>query len=358
MEGGGSSPLTPIYFFILKIFYKHSEIFFIILILFLFIVDLFCGPVFISFKDIVKFITFKLSQNTEQYQILYNIRLPRAINAIAAGMSLSIAGVLMQTFFRNPLADPYVLGISSGSALMIALYTMFFYSFSCFSDVVYNISTSFIAGIGAILYMFIILSISYRIKNELSLLIVGILLATLTNSIISIIQYTALSDKLKSFIIWNLSSLNGASLMQGILLLLFSLTILLAIYKNSTSFDIWLLGNEQAQTTGLNVNLFKILILLITSILIGLATSFYGPISFIGLIIPHLSRLIFKQNIHKILLLSSSFLGCIFMLITDIISQLYIIFTKSSALPLNSIISLLALPILVSIIIKRKELWI
>ncbi|MCX7955206.1 MAG: iron ABC transporter permease [Bacteroidales bacterium] len=343
--------------FILSFFYKYSTFFFVALILLLSIIDLLCGQVVITFKELFEFMIFKLTPNSEQYQILYNIRLPRVINAISAGLCLSIAGVLMQTFFRNPLADPYVLGISSGSALMMAIYTMLFYSISYFYDYLYNLSVPFIAGFGAVVYMFFILLVSYRIKNEVSLLIVGILLATLTNSIIAIIQSTALSDKLRSFIIWNFSSLSAATLSQGLFLLLLSLVVLFVLYKNSTSLDIWLLGTEQAQLTGLNIKSFRIFILFITSILIGLSTSFYGPISFIGLIIPHLSRLIFKQNIHKILLISSALLGCIFMLVADILSQLFIIFTKSQSLPLNSIISLLALPILVSIILKRKELW-
>jgi iron complex transport system permease protein len=211
--------------------------------------------------------------------------------------------------------------------------------------------------IGAGLFMYIIFFLSLRMNNTLSVLISGILLGAAANAIITLFQYSSNDIQLKSFIFWNMGSISNSSSMSGIILILIAVSTLILLTVKSKSLDIWLLGEEHAQSLGLNIKSFTFLIFLTTAILTGLSTAYFGPIAFIGIIAPHIARLIFKTNIHLLLLLTTALTGITMMLIADIILQSYATLFQSSMLPLNTIISLLSIPILAYLFIKKKEIW-
>ncbi len=336
--------------------YKISLLAGIIVVLML--LDLYAGTTSVSFNKIIRFLSCRLIPQQADYLILSTIRLPRMLSAVAAGLCLSMSGLLMQSFFRNPLAGPYVLGISSGASLGAAFFIMGFSALHV--TLPSSILHSGIAGfsiLGAAFFMYVIFILSLRMNNSLSVLISGILLGTAANAIITLFQYTSNDIQLRSFIFWNMGSISNASTITGIVLILTSVVLLIFLTYRSKSFDVWLLGEEHAQSLGLNINVFTFMVFLITAILTGLSTAYFGPIAFIGLIAPHIARLIFKTNIHQWLFLTTSMIGIILMLLSDILLQGYASLFQSSMLPLNTVISLLSLPIWAYLFIKKKELW-
>lgn len=287
----------------------------------------------------------EINKNTTEGIIFKELHLPRTIMVLIAGSSLSIAGLLMQTYFNNPLAGPSILGISSGSNLFVAISLM---SSGIFSS---NFSVISSAILGAIIFSLIILGFSLKVKSTTSLLIVGVMLSAFTSSIVQLIQSESTLEALRSFTIWSFGSVQQVQLNQIPLILSFYLLGLVSLFFLTKPLNLLVIGEKQAQFLGLNPKKTRWILIIITSIFTGLVTAFCGPISFVGLAVPNLVKLLFKTTDHRKLIVGSILTGSLFLLICDLITYA---FEEKVSLPLNSITSLFGAPIIIWIILRKK----
>lgn len=321
----------------------------LLLILFSF-ADILIGSVHIPLKEFFNYFTG--GELKEQYKtIITEFRIPKMITAVLAGFALSVAGLQMQTIFRNPLAGPYVLGISSGAGLGVAL--LLLSPISVFIGSAAGISwlTSIFAWLGAGMVLLIIFSVSIRVKDVMTILIIGVLFGSAVSAVVSVLQYFGDQAQLKTFVIWTMGSLSGVTNEQLVVLLPSVLAGLIISMFSVRVLNILLIGESYAKTSGLNLLFARIIIFASTSLLAGTITAFCGPIGFIGIIVPHLARMLFKTANHKILIPASAVIGAILILISDIISQLP---GYSGTLPINSVTAILGIPIVIRIILKTK----
>jgi iron complex transport system permease protein len=327
-------------------------LFLFILILVLLVLDIFLGSVSIKPAEVIKALFTQTGSNFET--IILKFRLPKALTALVVGVALSLSGLQMQTIFRNPMAGPDVLGISSGASLGVAFVILGFSS---------NLSADNISGLGnwilvaaswagAGAVMFLIMIISARVKEIMTILILGIMLSAGISAIVTILQYFSSESMLKAYVIWTMGSLGNLtesqlkvlliSVSAGIILCLFSIKMLNAL----------LIGENYAGSIGLNIRLARFMIFTCTSILAGSVTAFCGPIGFVGIAVPHITRIIFKTSDHRILVPGTILAGGSMMLLSDIISQLP---GSESVLPLNSVTSLIGIPIVIWIILRNRK---
>jgi iron complex transport system permease protein len=327
----------------------------IAVLLAVFFADLLIGSVKIPFSDIVNLLSGGQSSSGEYDIILFSIRIPRALTALFAGMALSVSGLQMQTVFRNPLAGPYVLGISAGASLGVAVVVLgfsgMFAGFSINALGSWGIAVS--AWIGAGMVLFLILLVSVRVRDIMTILILGILFGSATTAFVSILQYFSSESMLKSFVIWTLGSLGGVSVSHLSVLIPSVFAGLLLAILSSKQLNALLLGENYARSLGMNIPLSRFLIFLSTAILSGTVTAFCGPIGFIGIAVPHISKLLIKNADHRQLTPATMLLGGIFLIISDIISQLP---GYDSTLPINSVTALLGIPVVIWIVIRNQRI--
>ncbi len=313
------------------------------------------GQVAIPFREVIKsLLGSTASKDTWEY-IIFNFRLPKAITAILVGVGLSTAGLLMQTLFRNPLAGPYVLGLSSGSSLGVAFVILGSGVLPAFlSEIILSSYGIILAScLGSFLVMLLVLLVSQRIRDTATLLIVGLMFSSFTGAIVSVLTYFSSADQLQRFTFWSMGSLGNLS-WQNLLILTTTILIGLALSLFSIkSLDALLLGENYAKSMGLNLKKSRYTIVFATSILAGSITAFIGPIAFVGLAVPHLSKLLFQTSNHKILFWSTIVIGGILMLFCDTISQLP---GLDFTLPINAITSIIGAPIVVWLLIRKKNL--
>lgn len=326
----------------------------IVFLIVLFFADIFLGSVNIPVWDVIKIIFTGHHDNPEYSTIILQFRFPKAITALLAGFALSVSGLQMQTIFKNPLAGPYVLGISSGASLGVAILVLGVSSAGIFSQM--GIMSSWVialsAWIGSGLILILILAVSSRVKDIMTILILGMMFGSATSALVGILQYFSNETMLKAFIIWTMGSLGGVSIKQLYVLIPGVLVGLMIAFISVKMLNALLLGENYAKSMGLNIKLSRFLIFLSTSLLAGTITAFCGPIGFIGIAVPHLARMIFKTANHAILLPASLVIGGIVLLLSDIISQLP---GKESSLPINSITALVGIPIIIWIIIRKQK---
>lgn len=313
----------------------------------LFLADLAWGSIHISLRDILAIFTGNATDSINS-EILLNFRLPKAITAILAGASLSVAGLMMQTLFRNPLADPFILGVSSGASLGVALITM---ASASLPLMLVNSGWAMIlaAVIGAAFVLLLVVGVSFRIQNAVSLLIVGIMFGTIAGSIVSVLQNFSNPDAIKLFVMWTFGSLSAVTWTYMQVLLPVALIGLGMAFFLQKRLDGLLLGENYARGLGISIIQTRFLIVIATGLLAGGITAFTGPIAFVGVAIPHIARGIFRTSTHKILLPATLLCGASLLLICDIISQV-----PTYTLPINTISSLFGAPIILWIILKRK----
>lgn len=329
--------------------------FLFVLLVILFVSDLFFGSVHIPVKNIFHILVQHDSVKEEWKLIILNFRLPKVITAVLAGAALGASGLQMQTMFRNPLAGPYVLGISAGASLGVAIVIM---GFSAIWGIqiegpLSNWIIVLAAWLGAGLILLLIFLVSLRINDIMTILILGIMFGSVSTAIVSILQYFSNESLLKSFLIWSMGSLSnvsGAHLMVLIPSVLLGLFIGLLTIK---MLNLMLLGENYARSMGLNINMARFLIFLSTSILAGSITAFCGPIGFIGIAVPHVSRMLFKTSDQRILMIASILTGSVTMILSDLISQLP---GNGVVLPINTITSLLGIPVVLWIIFKNQHI--
>lgn len=320
----------------------------------LFILDIFIGSLVIPFQTILHTLTGTGTVSPELRSIILDFRVPKALAAVMAGMALSISGLQMQTIFRNPLAGPYVLGISAGASLGVAILVLGFSS--VFSLGFFTVSGSWalviVAWLGSAMVLFLILAVSIRIKDILTILILGMLFGSAASAIVNILQYFSNESVLKSFVIWTMGSLGSVTSSQLQVLIPSVIVGLILSFFSIKSLDVMLLGEQYAKSMGLRVRNARFLIFTSTSILAGSITAFCGPIGFIGIAVPHVGRLLFRTARHKILIPSSLLIGSIVMLFSDIISQMP---GYESILPINSVTALVGIPVIIWIILKNRK---
>ena len=319
------------------------------------IMDLISGQVSIPLREVFKILTGQEAAKSTWEYIILNFRLPKAITAILVGMGLSISGLLMQTLFRNPLAGPYVLGLSSGSSLGVAFVILgagFLPSFLN-AAILSNYGIVLASCLGSFLVVLAILIVAQRLRNTMSILIVGLMFGSFAGAIVNVLSYFSTAEQLQKFTFWSMGNLGNLS-WNSLLILGISVGFgLLLGLLSIKSLDALLLGENYAKSVGLNFKKARFIIIISTSILAGSITAFAGPIAFVGLAVPHIAKLLFQTSSHKILFFSTMLLGGILMLICDIISQLPFL---SMTLPINAITSIFGAPVVIWLLIGKKNI--
>lgn len=322
-------------------------------LLFFFLLNISFGSIRIPFKDVISIlIGGESSRETWQYIILH-YRLPKAIVCILVGIALSVSGLLMQTLFRNPMAESYVLGISSGAGLGVAF---LFLGSSFLPTTILNMFTSkygvaFVAILGSFLLLFLILAVSVKVKNTVTILIVGLMFGSFSNAIISVLTYWSTAEELKRFTFWSMGSIGNVGYDT---IRIFSLIVLMGLGGSLLlvrTLDALLLGDNYAQSMGVNIKRARNKIIIVTALLAGVSTAFVGPIAFIGLAVPHITRLLLKVSTHRTLIIWSSFIGATLMLCCDLLTQIN---GEAYLLPINAITSIFGAPIVIWLLLRNR----
>lgn len=315
-----------------------------------FILDVWLGSVRIPVKGVLTILTGGISENDAWDKIVLLFRLPKAATAIMAGGALAVSGLMMQSFFRNPLAGPFVLGVSSGASLGVAIFVMAGFSGALLIN---SIGIVVAASIGAGLAFSFVLLASIRIKDSATLLIIGLMVGSITGAVVGTLQYFSSAKQLQAFTIWTFGSLSNVGITDLPLFLGFTSAGLVISYLLFKPLNAILLGEEYAQSLGVNVSKLRNGILLSTGLLAGVVTAYCGPIAFVGIAVPHLTRGLFPTSDHKKLIPSVFLMGSLVLLICDIIAQLP---GSQYVLPINVVTSILGAPVVIWIILKRRNL--
>lgn len=338
------------------LFLKKQKILFTLLLLamvFLFLVNISLGSVSISLKEVVKGI-FGQEMTKESWEIiLWNFRFPKAITAILVGIGLSMSGLLMQTLFRNPLAGPYVLGLSSGASLGVAfvilgtgLLPTYIASFFLSS---YGLVVA--SSLGAFLVLLAVLLVSRKLKDTMAILIVGLMFGSFTSAIVSVLSYFTTAEKLQKFTFWSMGSISNLTWQEISILSLLTFIGIAISFTVIKPLNALLLGEKYAQSIGINYKKTRFSIIVATSILAGSITAFAGPIAFIGLAVPHMAKLLFQTSNHLVLFWSTLLLGAIVMLVCDTIAQVP---GNDITLPINAVTSVIGAPIVIWLLVRKK----
>lgn len=326
-------------------------------LLLLLLLNISLGSVAIPIKDVFNSLTGGNSSKETWDYIIINYRLPKAIAAVLVGMALSISGLLMQTLFRNPLAGPDVLGLSSGASLGVATIVLgaAFLPASLSSVLLSSYGIVLASSLGSFLVLLAVLTVSQRLRDTMAILIIGLMFASLTNAIVGSLTYFSTAEQLQKFTFWSMGNLGNLS-WSSIEVLSFCVAIgLLLSLASIKSLNALLLGENYARSLGMNYKRTRLIIIMATSILAGSSTAYAGPIAFIGLAVPHIAKLVFQTSNHTVLFWSTMLLGAIIMLICDSISQLP---GSDLTLPINAVTSIFGAPIVIWLLIRKRKLLI
>jgi iron complex transport system permease protein len=334
----------------LKTNYTYTFIILSVILAVCFFINISLGSVYIPLKNILE----SLLGNSDNI-IITQYRLPKAITAILVGSGLGISGLLMQTLFRNPLAGPFVLGITSGSSLGVALVILGSGLFGGLfaTALISKWSIVIAASLGSFLVLLAVLAVSNKVRDTMAILIIGLMFGSITAAVVSVLSYFSSAEQLQQYIFWGFGSLSNLSwheLTIFLLIYLVGLTLSIASIKSLNSL---LLGENYAKSLGLNLKQSRFIIILSTSLIAGTITAFSGPIAFIGLAIPHLTKQIFKTSNHKILLPAVLLFGAIIMLICDSISQIP---GSDYTLPINAITALVGAPVVIWLLVRQRKM--
>lgn len=316
----------------------------------LFVADIALGSVDIPLRAVVASLTGG-EVDASLRSIVLDIRLIKAIMALLAGAALSASGLQMQTLFRNPLAGPYVLGVSAGASFGVALFLLGAPLLGIASHpAVQTIGTAGAAWAGAAAVLFLVMSLARRIKDIMVILILGMMLSSAIGAAVEILQYMSNEAALKSFVVWTMGSLGDVTYAQ---LAIVAPVIIAGIVLAITAIkpmNMLLLGENYARTMGLDIRRTRLTIFLSTTLLAGTITAFCGPIGFVGLAVPHLARMLFRSADHRTLVPASLLIGIAMMLACDIVA-------KSLTLPINTVTALMGIPIVVYIVTRNRSLF-
>ena len=327
-----------------------------VILLMFFLMNISLGSVNIPLNNIIDILIGKSIEKDAWANIILQFRLPKAMTAILVGAGLSVSGLLMQTLFRNPLAGPFVLGITSGASLGVALLVL---ATATFGGIFTFIGTSgnwmmvLAASFGAGLVLMLVLVAATRVKNSMTLLIIGLMFGSATGAIVSILQFFSSKEQIQSYLIWTFGSVGGLTWREINIFLPIICIGLVAAFLLKKPLNALLLGEDYAQSMGVKIKSVRFMVIVVTSILAGTITAFCGPIAFIGITVPHLCRMIFSTSNHNTLIIASILIGSIIMLFCDIVAQLP---GSQFVLPINAVTSLLGAPMVVWIILRKKNI--
>ena len=331
---------------------------FLVLILALvcsFLLNISLGSVGIPLSETLSSVFGDSIQNSSWDYIIWNYRIPKALTAILAGSALALSGLLMQTLFRNPLAGPFVLGISSGASLGAALLIMGsglftgLFSFTLLNDVALAVA----ASLGSFLVLLAVVVVASRVKDTMALLIIGLMFGSVTGAIVSVLSYFTKAEKLQQFVYWSFGSVGNLSWPQLTLLLGIVLVGIILSILSIKSLNTLLLGENYAQSLGIHLKKSRYLIIIATGLLAGSVTALAGPIAFVGLAVPHLTRQIFHTTDHRILVPAVLVYGAILLLLCDTIAQLP---QSENVLPINAITSIFGAPVVIWLLLRKKRM--
>ncbi len=335
--------------------YRNTFIILLITLVIIWFLNISLGSVYIPIKQIFLSILDGEVAKESWKTIVLNYRLPKAITAIIVGSGLSISGLLMQTLFRNPLAGPFVLGISSGASLGVAVLILgaSFLGANLTAYAFTSWGLAIAASIGAFLVLSAVMLAAIKVRNTMSILIIGLMFGSLTAAVISVLAYFSTASQLQQYLFWSFGSLGNLSWKEIIALSIIFLIGILAVIFIIKPLNSLLLGENYAKSMGVNVKRTRNLTLMSTSLLTGVITALSGPIAFIGLAVPHLTKLLFNTSNHKILLPAVAISGAIIMLICDSIAQLP---NSEYTLPINAITSLFGAPIIIWLLVRKRKI--
>jgi iron complex transport system permease protein len=320
----------------------------------LFLLNISFGSVNIPVEDVLKSLTGGEASKTTWEYIIINYRLPKAITAILVGMGLSISGLLMQTLFRNPLAGPYVLGLSSGASLGVAFIILgaglLPAAISGFFLSSYGIMLA--STLGSLVVMLAVLLVAQRLRDTMAILIVGLMFGSFTSAIVGVLTYFSTAEQLQKFTFWSLGSLGNLSWENIIILSTACIIGLLLSASSIKPLNALLLGERYAASMGINFNRTRLIIIIATSILAGSITAFAGPVAFVGLAVPHMAKLVFRTSSHLILFWATLLVGAIILLLCDTLTQLP---GNSYTLPINAVTSIIGSPMVIWLLLRKRK---
>ncbi len=335
--------------------YRGPFILLTLLLVIVFLINVSLGSVSIPFGEVIAGL-FGGGASKESWQyILIDYRLPKAITAIVAGGGLAVSGLLMQTLFRNPLAGPFVLGLSSGASLGVAILILGAGTIGGFAGGLLLSEWSLViaSALGSFLVMLAVLSVTFKIKDTMAILIIGLMFGSVTAAVVAVLSYFSNAEQLQQYIFWSFGSLGNQS-WNGVLILTVCCAIgVLLSFFSSKSLNALLLGENYAKSMGLHIKRTTFIIIIATSILAGSITAFAGPIAFVGLAVPHLTRQFFTTSNHSILLPAVIIFGSLLLLICDTIAQLPF---SEYTLPINAVTSLIGAPVVIWLLVRKRKL--
>ena len=335
--------------------YRFSFLLMLLALLCAWLLNVSSGSVNIPFADMLSTLFGETPEIVSWEYIIWDYRIPKAFTAILVGAGLSLSGLLMQTLFRNPLAGPFVLGISSGASLGAALLLMGITLLTGYGAFTFlgDVSLAIAASIGSFLVLLIVMIVAQRVKDTMALLIIGLMFGSITSAIVSVLAYFSTAENLQRFIFWSFGSVGNLSVNQLLLLGgIVALGVLLRIISIK-SLNAFLLGENYAQSLGVSLKKSRLTIIVATGLLAGGITAFAGPIAFVGLAVPHLTRQIFDTMEHKVLIPAVMLYGAILMLLCDTLAQLP---NSASVLPINAVTSLVGAPVVIWLLVRKRKM--
>lgn len=334
--------------------YQFQYALLVVILIACFFINISLGSVNIPLKSIIGSL-FGNIDNTTWDVIITNYRLPKAVTSILVGSGLGISGLLMQTLFRNPLAGPFVLGITSGASLGVALIILGSGLFGGFfaTALISKWSIVIAASLGSFLVLLAVLAVSHKVRDTMAILIIGLMFGSITAAVVSVLSYFSSAEQLQQYVFWGFGSLSNLSWKELCIFFLIYLVGMILSVMSIKSLNSLLLGENYAKSLGINLKQSRFIIILATSLIAGTITAFAGPIAFIGLAIPHLTRQIFKTSNHKILLPAVFLFGAITMLICDIIAQVP---GSDYTLPINAITALVGAPVVIWLLVRQRKM--
>lgn len=327
-----------------------------VLIVVFFLLNLLLGSVHIPLRSVCSILAGSTDESVVWQNIIWKSRVPQALTALVAGAGLSVSGLQMQTVFRNPLADPSVLGVSSGASLGVAFVVLLSGAVGgvALSHLGYlgEVALSLAAIVGAMSVMALIVYVSMKVRGNVTLLIIGVMIGYVANAIIGVLKFFSVEEDIRAYVIWGLGSFARVSgdqmlLFVGIMAVLLPLSFLLI-----KTMNLLLLGNGYARNLGLNIRWARLLVILCAGVLVAIVTAYCGPIMFIGLAVPHLCRAIFRSSDHRVLMPATLLVGAALALVCNLIARMP---GLEGALPVNSVTALIGAPVVASVLFKRRK---
>lgn len=319
----------------------------------LFVLNLFIGSVNIPCADVWMVLTGNADPASTTSFIVLGSRLPQAITALLAGAGLAVSGLMLQTAFRNPLAGPSILGITSGASLGVALVMLLLGGTIVAGNFAWNGYAAIITGafVGSLFIMGVLLLFSTWLKNDLMLLISGIMIGYMTSSAITLLNFSSTAQGVHSYTMWGMGTFNGVSMDRMPLFAAITIVGIIMAVLLIKPLNLLLLGNNYAINLGLNVKRVRNRLLLSTGILTAVITAYCGPVSFIGLAVPHIARMIFRSDNHRILLPATLICGSVVALLCNLITMI----PESGVIPLNAVTPLIGAPVIIYVILRRRR---